>query len=77
MLRTCVLSNKLLALIYTDFMYVHMTVVHIWIESPYIIFVLFLYKIFFFSKKISKVPNIDSEICILSTSGDVIKRQCY
>lgn len=77
MLRTCVLSNKLLALIYTDFMYVHMTVVHIWIESPYIIFVLLLYKIFFFSKNISKVPNIDSEIRILSTSGDVIKRQCY
>lgn len=54
MLRTCVLSNKLLALIYTDFMYVHMTVVHIWIESPYIIFVLLLYKIFFFRKKYQK-----------------------
>ena len=76
MLRTCVLFNNLLALIYTDFMYVHMTVVHIWIESSYIIFVLLLYKVFF-SEKISKVPNIDSEICILSTSGDVIKRQCY
>jgi hypothetical protein len=35
-------------------MYVHMTVVHIWIESPYIIFVLFLYKIFFFRKKYQK-----------------------